>query len=151
MKKIILAVVAVLAVILMKPIQANGGVIEVYRNHKTTNNRGLSRCKYSLNKKRKINFKKKKACKNDAVKSVVLLGGHDGIKKGTRIRLFDSPKGKKNDDWLEIKVLRDIPAWTRFHLPTLHMSYKGHFLKVKYHKKNGLNGKVSRMEILPPK
>lgn len=93
-----------------------------------------------------FNFKKLKRAVNDEARAMVLYGP---LKKGTVIRIFDSPKGKKNDDWLEITVLQDV--WNQqITFATLERSWQDSNVKVAFRKKNGLDGKVSRVEINVP-
>jgi len=124
-------------------------LIELYPDHGAATVRKNSYgfvCKFSANKKMTINFKKNKKCKNDKAKSAVLYGY---FPRGWRIAFFDSSKGSKaRDDWFEIKFLRDMKN-VRYVIGTFEHSFKDMYIEAKYHKKNGLDGKVSRIEVLP--
>jgi len=131
---------------------ASNGIITLYPKHKGPEKRnayGFS-CKVGVDKSRTINFTKKKKkhrCKNDSAKFIIF---HGFVKAGTVIRLYDNSKGKKNDDWLDVKIKRDLINH-RYVIPNLEYSFEDAFVKAKYHRKNGLNGKVSRMVIIAPK
>lgn len=84
-------------------------------------------------------------CENDEIRSLALRG----IKKDTSIKLFDSPKESKSDDYTVIHVLRDIGLNERVVIDTLEESYKDADVDVTYNKHNGLDGKVSHITIEP--
>ena len=68
---------------------------------------------------------------------------------GTVINVYDSPSASKDDDWAEIKVNSDVSTpvvVNTFEKPT---SYGGGAVTVTFNKNNGLDGKVSYIEIAP--
>ncbi len=88
-----------------------------------------------------FNLKKPHApVQNDEVKSVVL---HD-VRVGTILTVYDSPDGKKSDDWAEIKVKKAVQQYT---VNTFEKTYSDDTVDVTYTPNNGLNGKVSRIEV----
>lgn len=88
-----------------------------------------------------INFKKDKlGCDNDEARSVVLRD----IPKGTVFTVYDSPDGKTNDDYTRVEAKRFIPRAT---VGTFERSYQNSDVKVTFYRDNGLNGKVSRVNI----
>jgi hypothetical protein len=76
----------------------------------------------------------------DEARSVRLLA----VKPGTIITLYDSKDGKLNDDFCVIRVKEfsnDYPVGT------FERSYEDVYVSVSYARKNGLDGKVSRIRI----
>lgn len=65
------------------------------------------------------------------------------VKAGAILRFYDSPSGSTGDDWTQIFVKSDT---TRC-LGTLQGSANDSIWKVEHHHVNGLDGKVSRMEV----
>lgn len=135
--------------LIVPPCLGNDGLIELYPNHYGPNPHdpfGFS-CKTDANKNQDINFTSNKIrCKNDDAKSMVLNGF---FQKGTTIILYDNSGGKRSDDWFEIVFLSNM-SHVRYVIPTFEYSFQDIFIKATFHKKNGLNGKVSRMEIRVP-
>ena len=83
------------------------------------------------------------ACDNDEARSAKLKW----VKPGTKIYVYDSSKGDRDDDWAEIEVKsleRDIT------LGTFEESYENERVKVTCHYRDNLDGKVSRIEIITP-
>eukprot|EP01084_Bolivina_argentea_P170447 295360_1 len=94
-----------------------------------------------------LNFKHC-CCENDETRSLQITRAL----AGTKIRLFDNPDGHRNDDWVEITILKDFTTTKTINS---YQSYNNApenqaFIKVELHWKNGLDGKVSRIEIEPP-
>lgn len=79
-------------------------------------------------------------CDNDEARSLTLRG----VPAGTVVRLFDDPDGGRGDDWTEIEVLRDVSARV---IGTFERSTSDADVRVTYHRHNGLDGKVSRLEV----
>jgi hypothetical protein len=77
---------------------------------------------------------------NDEARSVKLLD----VRPGCVISVFDSPDGKTNDDFCIIQVKRGAPEYT---VATFERSYEDEYVLVSYARKNGLDGKVSRIRI----
>lgn len=97
-------------------------------------------CQFNPGSPLRINFKHG-ACANDDVRSMRLIN----VQAGSVIRVFDNPDGKRNDDWTEIKVLRRVADLC---LASFQQNITNQpDLVVVYHSDNGLDGKVSRLEI----
>lgn len=79
-------------------------------------------------------------CDNDEARSMVLRD----LPAGRVIRVFDSPEGNRDDDWTEIVVKTAAAAYT---IPTFERSYEDGTVRVHYRRQNGLDGKVSRLEL----
>ncbi len=80
---------------------------------------------------------------NDDIDGMIL----SNVKKGTLIRLFDSPCGSTNDDWAEIYVKRDISPTTKIRITSLEQNIFSSSYSLTYHEDNGLNRKVSLITI----
>lgn len=87
-----------------------------------------------------INFKKVRGFVNDEARSLTM----EWVAPGTTLRLFDSPGGSKNDDWVEIIVKKWAPLII---VNSFNYSSDTPFVSVTYHPHNGLDGKVSRAEL----
>ena len=82
---------------------------------------------------------------NDEARSVLL----QDVPGDTLIRVFDSRDGDMSDDWAGIMISDDVSALC---IRSFEDAYIGAAVTVEYHAVNGLDGKVSRVEILsvPP-
>lgn len=89
-----------------------------------------------------LNLKKSTRIDNDEIRSARLLM----VPRGTVIRVYDSPEGKKSDDWTEISVLRTVP---QISINTFEASVSTSDMTQVFHKHNGLDGKISRITIQP--
>ena len=138
---------AALALLLIPFGSADGGVVELYEGNGasqdhvgTTHDRRVQ----------KINFKGNRRIEklfvNDEARSMVLRYP----RVGTRITLFDSPSAKRNDDYTVIVVKKTAPKIVihSFEDEDLRDDTK-ELISLEYHKDNGLDGKVSHMEISP--
>jgi hypothetical protein len=76
---------------------------------------------------------------NDETRSLAL----QGVKAGRVIEFYDDPYGSKSDDWVEILVKQDVLSSDRYLIYSYEFSYEDDFVKVTYHKDNGLDGKIS--------
>ncbi|ELU8564822.1 hypothetical protein [Vibrio parahaemolyticus] len=79
-------------------------------------------------------------CDNDEARSMVL---HQ-VRSGTQITVFDSPSANRNDDYTVINVLNDISSYT---IDTFEHTFQNPWISVSFRHVNGLDGKVSRVEI----
>lgn len=79
---------------------------------------------------------------NDEARSVEL----SNVRPGAVIRIFDNSGGSFNDDWTEIRVHNRTP--NGYCVPTFESSFFDGIVTVTYHRKNGLDGKVSRVQIV---
>lgn len=82
-------------------------------------------------------------CENDEARSVSL----SGIDKGTRITLFDDASGNREDDHIVIDVTRNIGIHEKVVIGTLEQNRTTDAYRAVYVRNNGLNGKVSRVEV----
>jgi len=86
-----------------------------------------------------VRFPDNDSFSNDDARSLQLSNVH----AGSIIRVFDSPDGATNDDWTQIFVKA-----TQFGcIGTFQSSSNSATLKVDHHPVNGLDGKVSRVEV----
>ncbi len=84
-------------------------------------------------------------CENDEMRSAILRG----IRKGTRIKLYDSPNGDKQDDHAIIDAKRDIGIDERVVISSFETTSENADYSIRFLRNNGLDGKVSRIEIDP--
>lgn len=78
--------------------------------------------------------------RNDEIRSAKLLD----VRPGCEIRVFDSPDGATNDDYSIINVKRSNPEYV---VPTFERSYEDEYVRVSFIRVNGLDGKVSRIQV----
>merc|ERR1712107_932041 len=81
------------------------------------------------------NFKNFDACKNDEARSAILYSAADGA---------------TSDDYVQIKVRGRVtkPVLIATFESSLDIKMEEGLLEVRFHSKNGLDGKVSRVEII---
>ena len=77
---------------------------------------------------------------NDEARSAKLLN----VRVGCVISVFDHPRGNRTDDFCVIQVKQSSPEYT---VGTFERSYEDAYALVSYGRKNGLDGKVSRIRI----
>jgi hypothetical protein len=82
-------------------------------------------------------------CENDEARSMSL----SGIAKGTRITLFDSPSGSRENDHTIIDIKRDIGINEKVVIGSFERSAYTSTYTANFVRNNGLDGKVSRIEI----
>lgn len=87
--------------------------------------------------------RKANGCENDEARSMSL----SGVAKGTRITLYDNPAGDTQDDHLIVDVLRDIRINEHLIIPSFEQDRSEPAYRAVFNRNNGLNGKVSRIEI----
>ncbi|HEX7153172.1 MAG TPA: phospholipase D-like domain-containing protein [Thermoanaerobaculia bacterium] len=81
-------------------------------------------------------------CNNDEARSVLL---HD-IAAGSVFRLYDDPGGMyQDDDWTEIIAKRAV---SRKYIDSFEQAFEDDDVRVIHHRDNGLDGKVSRVEVV---
>lgn len=78
--------------------------------------------------------------KNDEIRSLEI----QVVKVGCKIIVYDNPSGKTNDDWCVITVKKMTSSYI---IGSFENTYEDDIVKVEFHKKNGLDGKVSRIVI----
>ena len=95
-----------------------------------------------------MNLKKQSGWDNDKIRSIRL----NDVAQGTKIRLYDDPAGSEKDDWTEITVTASKANATISHLELGggSISYQTGY-NLTWHKHNGLNGKVSHIQVIAPK
>lgn len=86
------------------------------------------------------NLKKTSGFANDETRSVLLIK----IDRGIVLHLYDSPDGEKADDWTEILIKNYVSEYC---ISTFELNYEDDFVKSIFHSYNGLDGKVSRIEV----
>ncbi|TCV96215.1 hypothetical protein EC912_102565 [Luteibacter rhizovicinus] len=84
----------------------------------------------------------------DGVRGLSLDLHEFGLPAGTTFTLFDSPNGKRSDDYTTIRVLGDITNRSVV-IPSFHTSYNDGNVSVDARYRNGLDGKISRVELTP--
>lgn len=89
------------------------------------------------------NFKNVDGFENDESRSLLLVN----IRPDVVVRLFDNPDGEMDDDWVEIFVKQQIPDYC---ITTYEQSFEDDFVRITYYDHNGLDGKVSRLEVRNP-
>ncbi|MDB5980320.1 MAG: hypothetical protein JWQ69_1335 [Pseudomonas sp.] len=82
-------------------------------------------------------------CENDEARSLSL----SGIAKGTRINLYDNPRGSREDDHATIDVKRDIGIDEKVVVGSFELNRNNNDYRIVYSRNNGLDGKVSRIEV----
>ena len=77
---------------------------------------------------------------NDEARSVVLLN----VEANTQLSVFDSPASDQDDDWTMIIAKRTIDVYC---VATFERTFEDEAVQVIHLHKNGLDGKVSRIEV----
>ena len=86
---------------------------------------------------------KRESGQNDEIRSVVL----ENLPKGTRLTVYDNPDGKTDDDWTTLVIKEYKPKIVIRHFEETKETSD---YRMDYHRKNGLNGKISRVVIDAP-
>ena len=86
-----------------------------------------------------INFKKTRGFRNDEARMLTLAN----IRAGRLITVFDSSPPSFGDDWTTIYVKKAIDSSRMITVKSFERSYQTEYVNVTYHRKNGLDGKVS--------
>ena len=82
-------------------------------------------------------------CENDEARSARIAG----LPAGTRISVYDSPDGSTSDDYTTIVLRKDAKDLI---IPSFETTNTNSEREITYHRKNGLDGKISRIVIEPP-
>jgi len=77
---------------------------------------------------------------NDEARSAKLLD----VRVGALVTVYDDKNGSEKDDFCRIKVKRSSSEYT---VDTFERSYEDDFVLVSYGRKDGLDGKVSRIRV----
>lgn len=83
---------------------------------------------------------------NDEVRSCTIV---DAL-PGTVIRVYDSPTASTDDDWTEITVNQAISLPVVIGTFELSNTYADGAVSVVFNEVDGLDGKVSYIDIIPP-
>ena len=67
---------------------------------------------------------------------------------GTTISVYDSGNGGTRDDWCEVRVKQRVKDYI---VDTFERSYEDNVVRVVYHERDNLDGKVSYIRIDPPR
>merc|ERR1712055_117973 len=123
---------------------ATNGIIMFYEGNNGSQNQV---CTISWTGDASWNFQHFDDCENDEARTAKILLAHSG----TTISLYDSPSGSKDDDYTVIKIRGEVTSPVE--LGTFERSQTidlpgGGTVEVAFHKDNGLDGKVSRMEVV---
>ena len=119
---------------------SSGPLIDLFEGNNGSQNRV---CSVAIQQGKKMNFKGSSSggCTNDEARSLVF----HRAPVGTLVRLYDHPDGKREDDWSEIEVVSQEPFFT---VSSFQKQVEDGPYKLRYFRNNGLDGKVSRLEIL---
>ncbi|WP_183578956.1 hypothetical protein HDF18_23045 [Mucilaginibacter sp. X5P1] len=80
---------------------------------------------------------------NDRARSAIFTGQV----AGKTFKFFDDPSGSTNDDWTEVTFSQNIPANYSYFLWTFEKDAVDPYVTVTYHHYNGLDGKVSNVQM----
>jgi endonuclease/exonuclease/phosphatase family metal-dependent hydrolase len=97
-------------------------------------------CNLSLRSGRDILVDGRRSCAGDT-KSAFRLSD---VPAGHVIRMYESARGSRSEDWLEITAKRPI-ASRRF--DSLEKTVEDADVRVRYHGEDGFNGQISRVEV----
>jgi hypothetical protein len=114
-----------------------GPTVDLYEGNDATENLV---CSVPVGQTETLVFSDHPECDNDEARSLVLLD----IPANTSLRFFDDPGGSRSDDWTEIEISQPISTLT---LNSFEESFQQAELVSIYHAVNGLDGKVSRLEV----
>ena len=87
-----------------------------------------------------INIKKTSGFTNDEARSVLI----SNVQVGIVLKVYDNPDGKQSDDWTEVFVKKQVLEYC---ITSFEQTYEDDVVQVFFHQNNGLDGKVSRIEI----
>lgn len=87
-----------------------------------------------------FNFLRGGPVPNDQASSLRLKN----VRVGCIIKLYDHPRGSLTADWCQIEVLKSSPDYV---VATFERTYTDEFVSVTFFHKNGLDGRVSRIEL----
>ena len=116
---------------------ATGPVVDLHEGNDATQNLV---CTLQAGQNASVRFPGHPQCDNDEARSLRM----HNVRAGTVLTLFDSADGARSDDWVEITALRNIAAKI---IPTFERSFADADVRVSYRRKDGLDGKVSRLDV----
>ncbi len=82
-------------------------------------------------------------CENDEARSMSI----SGMKAGTRITVYDNPDAHRNDDYAIIDIKRDIGFNEDIVIGSFERTQDNNSYQIVYVRNDGLDGKISRLEI----
>jgi Metallo-peptidase family M12 len=116
---------------------ATGPVVDLHEGNDASQNLV---CTLQAAQSASVRFPGHPQCDNDEARSMRM----HNIRAGSVLTLFDSPDGSRSDDWLEVTALRNVTAKI---IPTFERSFTDADVRVMYRRKDGLDGKVSRLDV----
>jgi hypothetical protein len=114
-----------------------GPSLDLYEGNDATQN---LLCSVPVGQSEIVVFPDHPECDNDEARSFVLVN----VPAGTVLQFFDDPGGSTEDDWVEIEITRDVALLT---VGSFEKSGQQGDIVVTYHEHDGLDGKVSRLQI----
>ena len=90
-----------------------------------------------------LEYENTKAPANDETRSLKI----SGMFAGRLITFYDNPSAQTDDDWIEILVKKAIPPTDFYQINSYQKSFEDEYVKVTYHEHNGLDGKVSYINV----
>lgn len=88
----------------------------------------------------RIKFSETDGFTNDDARSVILFN----VRAGATIRIYDNSDGKTSDDYMVIVVKKEVQEYT---IGSFEENIDDDVVKATYYPNNGLDGKVSRVEV----
>ena len=117
------------------------GAIVFYEGNNATQN---IVCSLLFDTNKGVNFKNDGfGCDNDEARSAVLVN----VPAGTNFSVYDSPDGSHGDDYSTYEVKQFI---SKFTINSFHHNHEDSNIKITHHHHNGLDGKVSRINMIVP-
>lgn len=121
-------------------VKTNGGLVLYEGNNGTQD----VVCGIPAAPTRTLRFKAN-GCENDEARS----GRLENVRAGTVFRLYDSPSGSTSDDYAVLTVKRHNSFYSD--IPSFERNEDNADYRLEYHRKNGLDGKISRVEVVAPR
>ncbi len=95
--------------------------------------------------KHSINCKKSKACDNDEIRSMRI---YSFVRPHTDVIVYDHPEAETKDDWTKVSIGKpDFHGAPSRCIKSFEKSHSSDGISVKFHKHNGLDGKISHIKI----
>ena len=101
-------------------------------------------CSLEIQETFNVDFTSHSECDNDEVRSLIF----NKALAGTKIIIYDSPTQSTNDDFYVIDVIENIEL--PYIISSFERNINYNFIQGRYHSVNGLNGKVSNIQIFAP-
>jgi len=97
-------------------------------------------CSPAVGQPKSVHFQDHGECENDEARSLTMYD----VPAGTIFFFYDNPGGNREDDWVVIEVLEDLGVRT---IDTFETTFEDAEVRMLYFPNNGLDGKVSRLEV----